>query len=375
VTGVQTCALPIFADALVALLKASLLDMDLSISVYLSELEDRRRAAEDARLAGEQNQAQAVRAIASALSRLACGDLRSRIDETLAPEFESLKGDYNAALDRLQECMEDVARAASMISDATGEITDSSEDLSKRTEARAANLEQTSAALVQINQSVRQTAGNTASVDDIMTRTRADAEQSGDIVADAMQTMAAIERSSKNANQIIVVIDEIAFQTNLLALNAGVEAARAGEAGRGFAVVAAEVRSLAQRSSEAAKEIEQLLGDTQTQIRQGVTLVENTVAALSKIGAQVSSASLVVTDITKSAREQATVLDQIAKALDQLDHATQQDAAMVQETSAATRSLRKETDALIAAVRRFELAAASASVERRHTPLRLVGGR
>jgi methyl-accepting chemotaxis protein len=342
------------AAALSGLVKASLLDMELSISIYLEELEDRRRKSEISRQIAEANQAKAMEAITEALKKLAGGDLRTRITADLASDFHQLKADFNETIEQLHESFAAIAESASVITQATNEISMAADDLSRRTESQAAGLEQTSAALAEITTTINETATNTKNVNAIVLTTKADAEQGGAVAITAVEAMSLIEKSSKDIAEIIGVIDEIAFQTNLLALNAGVEAARAGEAGRGFAVVASEVRALAQRSAGAAKEIKALISTSSVQVRQGVTLVTETGHALAKIVAQVTDITSTVANIAAGAKDQAMALNQINTAINQMDQATQQNAAMVEETTAATRSLHQETNVLSQAVSRFE---------------------
>ncbi|WP_084679187.1 globin-coupled sensor protein [Methylocystis sp. ATCC 49242] len=341
------------AESLSSLVKASLLDMELSISVYLEELEEKRRQSEAGRLAAEANQTHAIEVLAEALKTLASGDLQTRINADLASEFETLKSDFNETVERLRESLTSVAESAAMIAQATNEIATAADDLSRRTESQAANLEETSAALAEITNTINETAKTTRSANNIVSTTKEEAEKASVIVASAVQAMAGIERSSENIGQIIGVIDEIAFQTNLLALNAGVEAARAGEAGRGFAVVASEVRALAQRSADAAKEIKGLISTSSVEVSKGVTLVGGTGEALATIATRVTEVSALVAAISANAHDQAMALNQVNVAVTQMDQATQSNAAMVEETNAATQSLRQGTIVLDESISKF----------------------
>ncbi|KAF2988892.1 globin-coupled sensor protein [Methylocystis sp. MJC1] len=341
------------AEALSSLVKATFLDMDLSISVYLEELEARRHQQEELRAAEEKNRSEALAAMSYALERLANGNLESGITADLAPEFEKIKTEFNHTVERLREAFIVVSDSVSVIENATSEIGAAAEDLSRRTESQAAGLEESSAALAEVTTTVKATASSTQNANEIVSATKADAEKGGEIIVSAIEAMGRIEKASKDIGQIIGVIDEIAFQTNLLALNAGVEAARAGEAGRGFAVVASEVRALAQRSADAAKEIKGLIAASNSAVEQGANLVGQTGRALKAIVSQVGDVATVVGTIADGTREQALALSQVTEAINQMDQMTQHNAAMVEETTAATKNMGQETERLAAAVRRF----------------------
>ena len=307
-----------------------------------------------------------VDALSAALSGLSSGDLTVVIDAAFPPKTQQLKTDFNAAVERLRETMRLVSGSTSAIRSGTDEISTAAEDLSGRTEKQAASLEETAASLDEITATVRKTADGAGHARQVVGTAKLDAERSGNVVRQAVEAMSGIEASSRQISQIIGVIDEIAFQTNLLALNAGVEAARAGEAGRGFAVVASEVRGLAQRSAEAAKEIKALISASSQQVKQGVDLVDQTGAALERIVVQVAELNGIVSDIAASTKEQAIGLDQVNTAVNQMDQVTQQNAAMVEETTAASHSLARETNELSRLVGRFQLgdeAAASFDVQ------------
>ena len=326
------------------------------------EAEETRRAAEADRSKNEadavlatQRQAKVVQSLATGLDRLSDGDLAFRLTEAFAPEYEQLRADYNAAMEKLQDAMSQVIGAASAIRGGADEITAASDDLSKRTEHQAASLEETAAALDEITATVRKTAEGAAHAREVVGQAKTDAEHAKEIVLEAVAAMHGIEQSSKQVDQIIGVIDEIAFQTNLLALNAGVEAARAGDAGKGFAVVASEVRALAQRSAEAAKEIKTLIYTSGQQVGSGVALVGQTGDALQRFVAQVAEINGVVTEIAASAQEQASGLHQVNSAVNQMDQVTQQNAAMVEEATAASHGLAKETEQLARLINRFRV--------------------
>jgi methyl-accepting chemotaxis protein len=343
------------STALSSLVKAAFLDMELSVSIYLDEIEEKRRQSEDARKIAEQNQAKALTMLAGALDLLAGGDLRARLEGDLAKEFEKLQADFNAAMTKLQDAFGEVAQSTDAIHTAANEIAHASDDLAKRTETQAANLEETSAALAEIVGTVHKTATNTQHATAVVVGAKSEAEESGKVVSRAIGAMGRIEKSSRDINQIIGTIDEIAFQTNLLALNAGVEAARAGEAGRGFAVVASEVRALAQRSAAAAKEIKNIISASTSQVTEGVELVAQTGRALERIMAQVTEIDKVVSDIAAGATQQASGLAEVSQAVNQMDQVTQQNAAMVEEMTAACQGLRSESSSLASSVSRFNV--------------------
>ena len=274
--------------------------------------------------------------IGSGLERLANRNFKQKIEKTFAPTFEKLRVDFNSAHENLRSTLTRVADSSGLIQSGINKISTASDHLSQRTEQQAASLEETAAALDEITATVRKTADGAKHALKVVSSAKLNAERSGIVVRQAVDAMGEIEKSSRQITQIIGVIDEIAFQTNLLALNAGVEAARAGDAGRGFAVVASEVRALAQRSAEAAKEIKALISKSSAQVEQGVSLVGQTGEALSLIVVEVEEVNGIVAEISSSAGEQATALNEVNTAVNQMDQVTQQNAAMVEESTAAS---------------------------------------
>jgi methyl-accepting chemotaxis protein len=293
---------------------------------------------------GEAQAAQSavVGSLADGLSRLSVGDLTHRLDIPFPAEYESLRADFNAAVDKLRDVMQVIVSTTGQIGSGTEEIAGAADDLSRRSEQQAAALEQTAAALDEITATVKKSAEGAGHAQAVVQTAKSGAASGGDIVRQAIQAMGEIERSSTQISQIIGVIDEIAFQTNLLALNAGVEAARAGDSGRGFAVVASEVRALAHRSAQAAKEIKALISASSTHVGAGVQLVGRTGEALAALVSQVEQIDGLVGAIAASAKEQAVGLNEINAAVNRMDQVTQQNAAMAEESTAATHALKSD---------------------------------
>lgn len=299
-------------------------------------------------------QVRVVNELRDGLSRLAEGDMTRRIespvDNPFPETYETLRESYNAVIDRVGGVMVRVTQIAEGVRKGAQAITQASRDLSSRTESQAATLEQSAAALNQLTVSVRSTAESAAGAEKASKQNRAGAEGGAAVVGEAVAAMHGIEKSSEQITRIIGVIDDIAFQTNLLALNAGVEAARAGEAGRGFAVVASEVRLLAQRASDSAREIKELISESARQVEKGSGLVNKAGASLSDILERAQRASSLVGEIASAASEQANGLREINTGINQLDHATQQNRAVSEETTASAADLLTQADALISAL-------------------------
>ncbi len=296
----------------------------------------------------------AVNEIAAALDQLAKNNLTHRIARPLELTFEKVRSDFNMAMDTLEATMSAILGSTNNVEGGAQEVAAAASDLARRTEQQAASLEETAAALDQITATVRRSVDGAKKASTAASDARTDADKSGQVVREAVSAMDAIEGSSRQITQIIGVIDEIAFQTNLLALNAGVEAARAGEAGRGFAVVAQEVRALAQRSADAAKEIKTLIATSTAQVGRGVKLVGETGEALSDIVSKVSAIDGLISEIAQSSGEQARGLSEVNTAVNQMDQVTQQNAAMVEEASAAAVNLSNESRELARLIGQFQ---------------------
>ncbi|EJZ22388.1 methyl-accepting chemotaxis protein, partial [Rhizobium sp. Pop5] len=324
----------------------------------VSDGERREREAQQAREASELEGA--VQALGDGLRRLAAGDLASHIDQPFVAHLDALRQDFNNSVEKLNETMHTVGANARAISAGANEIRSSADELSKRTEQQSASVEETAAALEEITTTVRDAAKRAEEASQLVAHTRLGAEKSGEIVRKAVSAMQQIEQSSVEIGNIIGVIDDIAFQTNLLALNAGVEAARAGEAGKGFAVVAQEVRELAQRSANAAKEIKALITTSGTHVQTGVSLVGETGKALSAIVQEVQEINQHVHAIAEASREQSIGLQEINTAVNTMDQGTQQNAAMVEESTAASQNLATEAAALNNLLGQFRLTGTAA---------------
>ncbi len=338
-------------EAIASLAKAVLLDMDLAISVYIDEAEKARLKAEDEAIARERDLVS--QSIGVAMSKLASKDLTVRLNDGLPDAYRELQSNFNGAVAALEQAIASVKAEMESMKSGTDEIAAASDNLSNRAQSQAASLEETAAAVQQISTTVRATADGAEDALRTVSTAKSNAEQSKEVVEKAVGAMNDIETSSEEINEISHVIDEIAFQTNLLALNAGVEAARAGEAGRGFAVVASEVRALAQRSADAAKRIGGLISTSSSQVEKGVSHVGETGETLGQIITGVADVSEVVSKIASGTKEQATGLQEINTAVNQMDQMTQENAAMAEQATAATQTLAQQSDRLVQLVSGF----------------------
>jgi methyl-accepting chemotaxis protein len=296
-----------------------------------------------------------VSQLATGLEQLSSGNLTYKIEQNFSGDYDKLRISFNQAVTGLDQSLSQVAASAQSVHAGSTEIRAASEDLSRRTEQQAASLEETAAAMTQVTGMVAESARNAGEVRNSITTAHKDATEGGEVVRQAVTAMDAIEKSSQEIGQIINVIDGIAFQTNLLALNAGVEAARAGEAGKGFAVVANEVRALAQRSADAAKDIKALITTSSEQVNHGVSLVGETGKMLDRIVTKIRDINGLITEMAAGTEMQATNLQQVNGSVNDMDKMTQQNAAMVEETTAAARNLSSEADELAGLVTRFNL--------------------
>lgn len=293
------------------------------------------------------------------LEAMASGNMTYTITRAFTAEYDALRLTFNRTVEGLEDSLSNVSTSAQSVHTGSAEIRSASEDLSRRTEQQAASLEETTAAMSQVTGMVGQTAKNAEEVRSAVNEAHKDASEGSNVVRQAVSAMDAIECSSREITQIVTMIDGISFQTNLLALNAGVEAARAGDAGKGFAVVANEVRALAQRSADAAKEIKDLITKSSTQVSHGVQLVGETGQMLGRIANKITDVSMLITEIASSTEAQAANLQQVNAAVNDMDKMTQQNAAMVEESTAAARSLATEADDLASLVTQFQLKANS----------------
>ena len=348
--GQMAAAVSVFRDNAIERIR---LEQEANASRSLSEKERVEREEQKAKEAADTKFA--VDGLAAGLAELSNGNLTYRIEQAFVSHLDLLRGNFNASMAKLQETLRSVGDNALAIEAGANEIRSAADDLAKRTEHQASSVEETAAALEQITTTVKDSTRRAEEAGSLVGRARAGAAKSGEVMQSAIAAMQAIANSSREISNIIGVIDDIAFQTNLLALNAGVEAARAGEAGKGFAVVAQEVRELAQRSAKAAKEIKALISTSGNQVNSGVDLVTKTGDSLQQIVKEVEEIDGNVKAIVEAAREQATGLQEINTAVNTIDQGTQQNAAMVEEATAASHSLAREVASLNELLRQFTL--------------------
>ena len=351
--GRRKAAMEDVCQAVVSLVKAVFLDMDLTLSVIARVAEEEKLKVQEEAITGERQLVCSV--FGKALENLAAKDLSYRIGDDVPGAYDALKGDFNGSADALMAAMRQVGTDAGSIMNSSNEVRVSSDALSQRTEQQAASVEETAAAVEEITTTVKSTEERAEEARQLVERAQRAAEDSSTVVNNAVSAMAEIEDSSGQIADIIGVIDDIAFQTNLLALNAGVEAARAGESGRGFAVVAQEVRELAQRSATAAREIKQLITTSGEQVKSGVVLVNQAGEALNAIAGQVHEIDQHVATIVKISREQSSGLEEINQAVASIDTGTQQNAAMVEESTAVSHELEKDASSLAALLGQFKV--------------------
>ena len=354
-------AVVVIVETSILVLLANRLEQLLLAQVAAREARNALRASAEAeRTTRDAEQQEVVAAIAQGLGALAHGDLTQRIDTRFPEAFEGLRLNFNQALGDLDKLVASVASASARIQCGTGEIHVASNDLARRTEQQAASIEQAAHTIADLVAAAGQTASRAEEASTTLSQSQNQAAHGAEVVSEAMATMERIEQSSAEIGQIVALIDGIAFQTNLLALNAGVEAARAGDAGKGFAVVANEVRALAQRSADAAKDIKRLITNSSAQVSQGVELVTRTGKALQDVMEQVSSIAGSVGEITGAVKGNAAELTRVRETFTAIDYSTQQNAAMVEESTAALRTLAAETNLLTGAIAHFKGTAQSA---------------
>ncbi|MEZ5807315.1 MAG: globin-coupled sensor protein [Zhengella sp.] len=343
------------ANVLSSLMRAIFLDMDLSLTVYIDKAEHARQAAQQQAIASERDMVRAR--FGSVIERLAEKELNCRIEGDIPEAYSQLRENFNDAIRAIGQAVREIGASTDLIDSGSGEISIAADDLSRRAEQHAASVEEAAATLATITDAVRSMASRAEASGRMVDNARDHGERSQDVVRDAVAAMGRIDQSSSEISKIIGVIDEIAFQTNLLALNAGVEAARAGEAGKGFCVVAQEVRELAQRSARAAKEIKSLINTSVSEVKNGVSLVSKTGTTLGEIVSQVHEVASNMEAIITESRDQAMRLEEVNGTISVIDQGTQQNAAMAEELTAASLSLRGEITRINGMLKSFHLGA------------------
>jgi methyl-accepting chemotaxis protein len=343
-------------SALRAMHEAKERDRAEQLAVLRAQVEEERQRNVETQVKVAEEQTRVVRLLAEGLSTVSSGDLTFRLTDGFTDAYRQIKDDFNTTIGQLHDTIVAIAVSTHDVAHTAREISGSTADLAQRTEEQTATLEEVSASMQAIAETVKKNADDAQQANEFATGTHEIANRGGAVVSQAVSAMARIEESSRKISDIIGVIDEIARQTNLLALNAAVEAARAGEAGRGFAVVASEVRSLAQRSAQAAKDIKDLITNSSGQVREGVELVNRAGGSLSEILASIRKVAEIVSAIASASGEQSSGVDHVNTALSQMDETTQQNAALVEENAAAAQALEQQALAMDERVTFFRLA-------------------